>query len=66
MTFPASFLFTLFLLTNSSCYHLFKWHPKDPDTLAMASDSNIYLLNVADTANILRDTPFTHRTICVV
>ncbi|KAH8117243.1 hypothetical protein DFH11DRAFT_1724294 [Phellopilus nigrolimitatus] len=39
--------------------HSVKWHPKDLDTLAVASDSNIYLLNVADAANVFRGTPFT-------
>ncbi|KAH8107309.1 hypothetical protein DFH11DRAFT_1691777 [Phellopilus nigrolimitatus] len=39
--------------------HSVKWHPKDLDTLAVASDSNIYLLNVADAANVFRGIPFT-------
>lgn len=30
--------------------HSVKWHPKDPDTLAVASDSNIYLLDVREAA----------------
>ncbi|EJD05746.1 uncharacterized protein FOMMEDRAFT_153084 [Fomitiporia mediterranea MF3/22] len=39
--------------------HSVKWHPKDPDTLAVASDSNINLLNVADAANVFRGQTFT-------
>ncbi|KAL5511726.1 hypothetical protein ACEPAH_4944 [Sanghuangporus vaninii] len=39
--------------------HSVKWHPKDPDTLAVASDSNIYLVNVANAANVFRGQPFT-------
>ena len=31
--------------------HSVKWHPRDPDTLAVASESNLYLLNVADCAH---------------
>ena len=26
-----------------------KWHPKDPDTLAIASDSKIFLVDLANT-----------------
>jgi hypothetical protein len=25
-----------------------KWHPKEPDTLALASDTGIYLINIAE------------------
>ncbi|KAI5124340.1 hypothetical protein M0805_008947 [Coniferiporia weirii] len=38
--------------------HSVKWHPKDPDTLAVASDSNIHLMNVAEAAHVFRGAPF--------
>ena len=39
--------------------HSVKWHPKDPDTVAVASDSNIYLMNVLDIANAFRGATIT-------
>lgn len=39
--------------------HSVKWHPKDPDALAVASDSNIHLLNVAKAADVFQGQPFT-------
>lgn len=31
--------------------HSVKWHPKQPDTLAVASETNIYLVNIHEAAN---------------
>ena len=35
--------------TGSSGLRLVKWHPKDPDTFALASHSHIYLMNLSIT-----------------
>ena len=28
--------------------HAVKWHPQDPDVVAVASDVNVYLLNIVE------------------
>jgi hypothetical protein len=36
-----------------------KWHPKDPDTLAVASDNKVYVIDLANT-HALSKIPFPH------
>ncbi|KAF8527056.1 hypothetical protein JB92DRAFT_2699369 [Gautieria morchelliformis] len=36
-----------------------KWHPKQPDTLAVASDTRIHLINVNDAVKAFRSEPIT-------
>ena len=43
--------------------HSVKWHPKDPDTLTVASDNNIYLFNVIEAANTFYGAQFTQREL---
>ncbi|TDL27270.1 hypothetical protein BD410DRAFT_713619 [Rickenella mellea] len=49
---PGRILLCVVPSNDSDPLHSVKWHPKEPDMLAVASDSNIYLLNVQDAANI--------------
>lgn len=37
--------------------HAVKWHPRDPDLVAVASETNVYLLNIADAAHIFGGEP---------
>lgn len=37
--------------------HSVKWHPKQPDTLAVASETKMYLLDLADAARTFRGEP---------
>ncbi len=55
----ASSLYALFLSNDFEPLHAVKWNPKDPDTLAVASDANIYLLNVLEAANVFRNVTLT-------
>lgn len=34
-----------------------KWHPKQPDTLAVASETRIHLINVNEAAKMFRNEP---------
>ncbi|KAH8108132.1 hypothetical protein BXZ70DRAFT_39589 [Cristinia sonorae] len=34
-----------------------KWHPRQPDFLAVASDTNIYFINIADAAHVFQGRP---------
>jgi hypothetical protein len=34
-----------------------KWHPKQPDTLAVASEHKIHLINIVDAANYFNGEP---------
>lgn len=43
--------------SESDPLHSVKWHPRDPDVLAVASNSNLYLLNVADCASVYGGEP---------
>jgi hypothetical protein len=40
--------------TDADALHSVKWHPKQPDTLAIASQSNIYLIDLINAAHISR------------
>lgn len=37
--------------------HSVKWHPQQPDLVAVASDSSIYLININDAANMWQGDP---------
>ncbi|KAH9854093.1 hypothetical protein C2E23DRAFT_82041 [Lenzites betulinus] len=37
--------------------HSVKWHPQQPDLVAVASDTNVYLVNVVDAAKTFRGEP---------
>ena len=36
-----------------------KWHPKQPDTLAVASETRIHLINVNEAAKVFHSEPIT-------
>jgi hypothetical protein len=44
--------------SDSDALHSVKWHPKQPDTLAVASESKIYLVDLADASRISKGQPF--------
>ncbi|TBU32354.1 hypothetical protein BD311DRAFT_654740 [Dichomitus squalens] len=37
--------------------HAVKWHPQQPDLVAVASDTNMYLLNIADAEHVFGGAP---------
>lgn len=37
--------------------HSVKWHPQQPDLVAVASDTNVYLVNIADAAHAFGGEP---------
>ena len=37
--------------------HAVKWHPQQPDLVAVASETNVYLLNIADAAHVFEGSP---------
>ena len=37
--------------------HAVKWHPQQPDLVAVASETNVYLLNIADAAHVFGGEP---------
>ena len=46
-------------ITTLEALRSVKWHPKDPDTLAVASDNKIYVINLANT-HALSKLPLDH------
>ncbi|TFK54827.1 hypothetical protein OE88DRAFT_1622996 [Heliocybe sulcata] len=48
---PGQLLLCVYPTGDAEALHSVRWHPKDPDTLAVASESRIYLLNVANIAH---------------
>ena len=42
---------------DSDALHSVKWHPKQPDTLAVASESKIFLVDLSDAARMFRGQP---------
>lgn len=49
---PGRILLRVLPSTGPSALRSVKWHPKDPDTLALASDTHIYLINVYDASRM--------------
>lgn len=43
--------------TDIDRLHAVKWHPQLPDLLAVASDTNLYLINISDAAHIFAGEP---------
>ncbi|KAI0781076.1 hypothetical protein BD413DRAFT_462702 [Trametes elegans] len=37
--------------------HAVKWHPQQPDLVAVASDTNVYLINITDAAHVFGGEP---------
>jgi hypothetical protein len=44
-------------------FHSVKWHPKQPDMLAVASQTTIYLIDLVDAARIWRGQPMSHNDL---
>jgi hypothetical protein len=49
---PGRILLRVLPSTGPSALRSVKWHPKDPDTLALASDTHIYLINVSEASRM--------------
>ena len=49
---PGRILLRVLPSTGHSALRSVKWHPKDPDTLALASDTHIYLINVFEASRM--------------
>ncbi|KAL4250457.1 Enhancer of mRNA-decapping protein 4 C-terminal domain-containing protein [Abortiporus biennis] len=45
--------------TETEGLQFVKWHPQQPDLVAVASDTNMYLINIADAAHIFGGEPIT-------
>lgn len=43
--------------------HAVKWHPKDPNTLAVASDNKLYVIDLATVHSQYRDQPITLQSL---
>lgn len=49
---PGRVLLRVLPSTGPSALRSVKWHPKDPDTLALASDTHLYLVNVFEASRL--------------
>lgn len=54
---PGRLLLCIVPSADADPLHSVKWHPKQPDTLAVASESKMYLLDLADAARTFRGEP---------
>ncbi|EPQ58070.1 hypothetical protein GLOTRDRAFT_104018 [Gloeophyllum trabeum ATCC 11539] len=54
---PGQLLLCVYPSSGAEALHSVKWHPKDPDTLAVASESKVYLINIADAAHAFGGDP---------
>ena len=43
--------------------HAVKWHPQQPDLVAVASATNVYLLNIADAAHAFGGDPISQHEL---
>lgn len=49
--------------SDSESLHAVKWHPQQPDLVAVASDTTVYLLNIADAARIFGGEPISQNEL---
>ncbi|KAG1835694.1 hypothetical protein EV424DRAFT_1358313 [Suillus variegatus] len=54
---PGRLLLCIVPSADADPLHSVKWHPKQPDTLAVASETKMYLLDLADAARTFRGEP---------
>ncbi|KAI6043065.1 hypothetical protein EDC04DRAFT_2866440 [Pisolithus marmoratus] len=54
---PGRLLLCVVASADADPFHSVKWHPKQPDTLAVASETKMYLLDLADAARTYRGEP---------
>ncbi|KAI6126276.1 hypothetical protein EV401DRAFT_2207222 [Pisolithus croceorrhizus] len=54
---PGHLLLCVVPSADADPFHSVKWHPKQPDTLAVASGTKMYLLDLADAARTYRGEP---------
>ncbi|KIK98818.1 hypothetical protein PAXRUDRAFT_823420 [Paxillus rubicundulus Ve08.2h10] len=54
---PGNLLLCVVPSADADPLHSVKWHPKQPDTLAVASETKMYLLDLADAARTFRGEP---------
>ncbi|KAH9842849.1 uncharacterized protein C8Q71DRAFT_224221 [Rhodofomes roseus] len=45
--------------TDVDSLHAVKWHPQEPDLVAVASEKTVYLINIADAAHAFNGEPIT-------
>ena len=43
--------------TDLDPLHAVKWHPQEPDLVAVASDKTVFLINIADAAHAFNSEP---------
>ena len=43
--------------TDVDSLHAVKWHPQDPDLVAVASEKTVFLINIADAAHAFNGEP---------
>ncbi|KAL4065366.1 hypothetical protein J3A83DRAFT_4375900 [Scleroderma citrinum] len=54
---PGRLLLCIIPSADADPLHSVKWHPKQPDTLAVSSETKMYLLDLADAARTYRGEP---------
>ncbi|KAI8998769.1 hypothetical protein BD414DRAFT_476045 [Trametes punicea] len=54
---PGTILLCVFPQSDLEPLHAVNWHPQQPDLVAVASDSSVYLINIADAAHLFAGEP---------
>ncbi|KAI0361950.1 hypothetical protein OH77DRAFT_6284 [Trametes cingulata] len=54
---PGTIMLCVYPQNDMELLHAVKWHPQQPDLVAVASDTNVYLINIADAAHAFRGEP---------
>ncbi|KAI0670515.1 hypothetical protein C8Q78DRAFT_975321 [Trametes maxima] len=54
---PGRIMLCIYPQNDLEPLHAVKWHPQEPDLVAVASDSHVYLINIADAAHVFGGEP---------
>ncbi|GBE82365.1 hypothetical protein SCP_0407490 [Sparassis crispa] len=54
---PGKVMLCVLPTADGDALHAVKWHPQRPDLVAVASDTDVYLINIADAAHIFGGEP---------
>ncbi|KAH9946232.1 uncharacterized protein BXZ73DRAFT_36999 [Epithele typhae] len=54
---PGRLMLCVFPETNAERLHAVKWHPQEPDLLAVSSDQHVYFLNIVNAAHAYSGEP---------
>ncbi|OJT08940.1 hypothetical protein TRAPUB_150 [Trametes pubescens] len=54
---PGTIMLCVYPQNDLEPLHSVKWHPQQPDLVAVASDTNVYLVNIADAAHAFGGEP---------